>query len=124
MSEKNRVNLSGSDKTEEIDLGRLFGELLDNRWLIIGVTSVFIALGITYSLFATPIYRADAIVQVERNVGSSLLSNISQMLPNGQPEAAPEIELLKSRMILNKTIDDLNLRTIVKEKHFPLIGKG
>lgn len=124
MSEKIRVNNSGNDKSDEIDLGRLIGELIDSRWLIIGVTSFFLTLGILYSLFATPIYRADAMVQVEQNVGNALLNNISQILPSGQPESAPEIELLKSRMILNKTVEDLNLRTVVEQEYFPIFGKG
>ncbi|ASL86959.1 MULTISPECIES: tyrosine-protein kinase Wzc [Serratia] len=124
MSDKNRVNNSGSEKSDEIDLGRLLGELIDNRWLIIGVTALSLTLGILYCLFATPIYRADAMVQVEQNVGNALLNNINQILPNGQPESGPEIELLKSRMILNKTVEDLNLRTIVEQEYFPLFGKG
>ncbi|MGL4684636.1 MAG: Wzz/FepE/Etk N-terminal domain-containing protein, partial [Gibbsiella quercinecans] len=124
MSEKIRVNSSGSDKSDEIDLGRLFGEIVDSRWLIIGVTAIFLSLGILYCLFATPVYRADAMVQVEQNMGNSLLNNINQILPNSQPESAPEIELLKSRMILSKTVEDLGLRTIVDEQFFPVFGKG
>ncbi|MFC0229296.1 tyrosine-protein kinase Wzc [Serratia aquatilis] len=124
MSEKNRVNNSGNDASDEIDLGRLLGEIIDGRWLIIGITAAFLTFGILYSLFATPVYRADAMVQVEQNVGNSLLNNLSQMLPNSQPESAPEIELLQSRMILSKTVDDLNLRTVVEENFFPIFGKG
>ncbi len=124
MIEKNRVSNFGNDKSDEIDLRRLLGELIDGRWLIIGVTTSFLTFGILYCLFSTPIYRADAMVQVEQNVGNSLLNNINQMLPNSQPESAPEIELLKSRMILSKTVEDLNLRTIVDEVYFPVLGKG
>ncbi|MFK3841213.1 tyrosine-protein kinase Wzc [Serratia sp. NPDC087055] len=124
MSEKNRVNNSGNDKSDEIDLGRILGDLIDNRWLIIGVTTLSLTLGILYCLFATPIYRTDAMVQVEQNMGNALLNNINQILPSGQPESAPEIELLKSRMILNKTVEDLNLRTIVEQEYFPIFGKG
>lgn len=124
MSEKNRVNNTGNDTSEEIDLRRLIGELIDGRWLIIGVTTLFLTLGILYTLFATPIYKADAMVQVEKNVGNSLLNNINNMMPDSQPASAPEIELLKSRMILGKTVNDLNLRTIIEEVHFPIFGKG
>ncbi|KFK97888.1 MULTISPECIES: tyrosine-protein kinase Wzc [unclassified Serratia (in: enterobacteria)] len=123
MLEKNRINISRSEKNDEVDLKRLFGEVLDNRWLIIAVTSVFLTLGVLYSLLATPIYRADALVQVEQNSGNSLLKNINQMLPNGQPDSAPEIELLKSRMILSKTVEDLNLDTVIEQKYFPVFGK-
>lgn len=124
MLEKNKINTSDSGPSDEIEMAKLLGELLDNRWLIIGVTAIFVTLGIIYSLFSTPIYRADAMVQVEQNVGNSLLNNISQMLPSSQPESGPEIEILKSRMILNKTVEDLNLRNVADEKFFPIFGKG
>jgi tyrosine-protein kinase Etk/Wzc len=37
------------------------------------------------------------------------------MLPDSQPESAPEIALLQSRMILGKTVDDLNLQARVQQ---------
>lgn len=124
MSEKNKVNSSGIDKSDDIDLGRLFGELIDSRWLIIGITSIFLILGILYSLFSTPVYRADAMMQVEQKQGNAILSSLSQMLPDSQPQSAPEIALLQSRMILGKTVDDLNLQASVQQLFFPIFGRG
>ncbi len=46
------------------------------------------------------------------------------MLPDSQPQSAPEIALLQSRMILGKTVDDLNLQARVQQKFFPIFGKG
>ncbi len=46
------------------------------------------------------------------------------MLPGSQPQSAPEIALLQSRMILGKTVDDLNLQTKIEQDYFPLLGKG
>jgi tyrosine-protein kinase Etk/Wzc len=60
MTEKNRAVSTASKENEEIDLGRLVGTLIDHRWLIIGITALFAVIGIIYSLFATPIYQADA----------------------------------------------------------------
>ncbi|HBR6960503.1 TPA: polysaccharide biosynthesis tyrosine autokinase [Klebsiella aerogenes] len=110
--------------SNEIDLGRLIGELIDHRKLIISITSLFTLLALIYALFATPIYQADAMIQVEKKQANALLSNLSQMLPDGQPQSAPEIALLQSRMILGKTVDDLNLQTIVTQDHFPIFGRG
>ncbi|GAA3884266.1 polysaccharide biosynthesis tyrosine autokinase [Gibbsiella dentisursi] len=124
MSEKNKVGINKNEGSDEIDLGRLLGELIDNRWLIIGITAIFLTFGIIYCLFATPIYRASALVQVEQNVANKLISGLNQLLPSGQPDSAPEIELLQSRMILGKTIDELNLTTDVKENYFPIFGRG
>ena len=46
------------------------------------------------------------------------------MLPNSQPQSAPEITLLGSRMILGKTVDDLNLQIRAKQDYFPAFGRG
>lgn len=117
-------NKSVEKDTDEIDLGRLFGELIDHRKLIISVTALFTLIALIYALFATPIYQADALIQVEQKQGNAILSNLSQILPSGQPQSAPEIALLQSRMILGKTVADLNLQAQVKQDYFPLFGRG
>ena len=109
---------------DEIDLGRLIGELIDHRKLIVSVTSLFTLLALVYALFATPIYQADALVQVEQKQGNALLNSLSQVLPDSQPQSASEIALLRSRMILGKTVDDLNLQAKIEENNFPVFGKG
>lgn len=109
---------------EDIDLGRLIGEVIDHRKLIISIVSLFTLLALVYALFATPVYQADALVQVEQKQGNAILSNLSQMLPDSQPQSAPEIALLRSRMILGKTVDDLNLQAIATQDYFPLFGRG
>lgn len=124
MAEKNSVKTSEIDRSDEIDLGRLLGTLLDNRWLIIGVTALFTIAGIMYAMLATPIYKADALIQVEQSGGDSLLKDISSMLPDAKPQSAAEIELIKSRMVMGKTITDLRLDIHVEEKYFPIVGKG
>ena len=115
---------SQTKESDEIDLGRVLGEVIDHRKLIIFVTTLFTLLALIYALFSTPVYQADATVQVEQKQANAILSNISNMLPNSQPQSAPEIALIKSRMILGKTVDDLNLQTKVKENFFPIFGRG
>ncbi len=118
------TNKPASPDSDEIDLGRLVGELIDHRKLIIGITALFTVLAILYALFATPVYQANALVQVEQKQGNSLINSLSQMLPDSQPESAPEVILLGSRMILGKTVDDLNLQAQVEQKYFPVFGRG
>ncbi|HID5657582.1 TPA: Wzz/FepE/Etk N-terminal domain-containing protein, partial [Klebsiella pneumoniae] len=118
------TNKATSKDADEIDLGRLIGEFIDHRKLIISVTSLFTLVALIYAIFATPIYQADALIQVEQKQANAILSNPSQMLPDSQPQSAPEIALIRSRMILGKTVDDLNLQARVKQKYFPLLGRG
>ncbi|HDT6557961.1 TPA: polysaccharide biosynthesis tyrosine autokinase [Raoultella ornithinolytica] len=118
------TNKATSKDADEIDLGRLIGEFIDHRKLIISVTSLFTLVALIYAIFATPIYQADSLIQVEQKQANAILSNLSQMLPDSQPQSAPEIALIRSRMILGKTVDDLNLQARVKQKYFPLLGRG
>lgn len=99
------------NNAEVIDLGRLLGLMLDNKWLITGITGFFAIAGVIYALCATPVYQADALVQVEQKSGGIPgLSDVSDMLGSGgDSEAATEIELIKSRMIIGQTVDELNL---------------
>lgn len=63
---QNLTNKATPNNSDEIDLGKLFGILVDNRWNIIVITLLFTFIGITYALLATPIYKADALIQVEQ----------------------------------------------------------
>ncbi|HHF9268909.1 TPA: polysaccharide biosynthesis tyrosine autokinase [Klebsiella pneumoniae] len=117
-------NKTQQAESDDFDLGRLLGELIDNRKLIISITSAFTVLAVLYTLLATPIYQADALIQVEQKQGNAIINSINQILPNSQPESAPELTLLQSRMILGKTVDDLNLQAQVRQKYFPVIGRG
>lgn len=118
------TNKSSSSDGDEIDLGRLLGELIDFRKLIVAITAGFTVLAVLYALLATPIYQANALIQVEQRQGNAILSSLSLMPPDSQPQSAPEIALLQSRMILGKTVDDLNLQAQVEQKYIPLVGRG
>lgn len=110
--------------SDEIDLGKLFGVLLDNRWNIIAITFVFAVLGVVYALLATPIYKADTLIQVEKkSSGMPALGDMGELFAQ-ESSSTTEIEIIKSRMILGKTVDKLNLTTVVKPNYFPVFGKG
>lgn len=122
-SQDNRAP-SKSD-SDEIDLRQLLGTLLDHKWWILGITGVFFAGSVAYALLATPVYRADAIVQVESKVPSLPgLSDISQSLgvSAGSAEATTEIALIRSRAVIGSAVDALHLDIQVESKRFPLIG--
>jgi tyrosine-protein kinase Etk/Wzc len=118
------VNAISKKESDEIDIGRLIGELIDHRKLIISITLLTTVFALTYALFSTPIYQANALIQVEQKQGNAILDSLSQVLPNTTPQSAPEIALLQSRMILGKTADDLNLQVVVEPQYFPIFGKG
>lgn len=111
------------DDNDEIDLMGLLGTLIDHKWLIAGVTGVFMAAGVAYALLATPVYQANALIQVEAKKNDPLgFSDISSMLGKESPSAT-EIELIKSRRNIGAAVDNLKLDIEVEPNRFPLIGE-
>lgn len=111
-------------ETRELDLARLLGELIDHRICILSFTLLCATCGLIYALFAQPVYVADAMVQIEQKQQNNLLKSISQLSSDLSPDSTAEIQLLKSRMILGKTVDELRLRDVITPVRFPVIGKG
>ncbi|WP_434524053.1 polysaccharide biosynthesis tyrosine autokinase [Photorhabdus asymbiotica] len=110
---------------DEIDLGRLFSALFDYRWVIGGVTLLFTVIGLCYALIATPVYKANALLQVEKKSSAlSLVGDVTDMLSGKPSDISAELELLVSRMIIGKTVRDLNLDVQVEADYFPVVGKG
>jgi len=124
MTDKVHRSGASTEGNDEIDIGRLFGTVLEARWWVLGITAVFALLAVIYALFATPIYKADALVQIEQNAGNSLVNDISSALTNKPPASAAEMQLIQSRLVLGKTVEDLNLDIAVAKNTFWLFGAG
>ncbi|MCT9020817.1 polysaccharide biosynthesis tyrosine autokinase [Proteus mirabilis] len=104
---------TSSAASDEIDLLALF-KILKSSYLKIGFfTLFFIVIGAAYSFLATPIYQANATLQYDKMSQVSLLDQMSDVMPfaNSNSQADSEIEVIKSRMVLGKTVADLNLDT-------------
>ncbi|WP_275723443.1 polysaccharide biosynthesis tyrosine autokinase [Vibrio sp. Vf1514] len=117
---------SVDSQSDEIDLGKLFGILLDAKWIIIITTFVFAVLGVAVAILSTPIYKADALIQIEQKSSGGISSLVGDMgeLFSSESSATTEIEIIKSRMILGDTVDKFNLTTVTEPNYFPLLGKG
>ena len=98
---------------QEIDLVGLIFELIDHWKFVVSTTLICLLISVGYLRLSTPIYQADALIQIEQKKGNYLLSGINKMLPNMIPDVSPDIQLLQSRMVLGKTVDDLQLRNII-----------
>lgn len=106
----------------EIDLIQLLAEMFDHRVMIACITLLFTVCAGIYAYSITPIYQADALVQIEAKQDNSLLKSLSQFGTDLSPDVAPELLLLKSRMILGETVDKLGLTYSVKRRVLPVIG--
>ncbi|MDK9557282.1 polysaccharide biosynthesis tyrosine autokinase [Marinobacter sp. M216] len=117
-------DMHGTWDDDEIDLLALFGTLRDGRWLIIVVTLVFTAVGVAYALIQPPIYQANALIQVEdKQGGLPGMENLSGLLESPS-NAETEIQLIKSRRVLGKVVDNLNLDIVVTPNYFPVVGEA
>lgn len=94
---------------EEINLTELFNYFLKKCLIIIFITILFAFGGIIYGAFIkTPLYRSSTTVILvnESNSDQSLTNNDIQLNKNLVPTYS---EIVKSRKIVNETIDNLSL---------------
>lgn len=118
------VNYGSNPDDDEINLGDLLGILIDGKWLIILITSLFFILGLAKAFLDSPIYKADTVLQInETSQTLAGLNPITDLLDSKIPVMA-EIEIIKSRMILGEAVANLNLDIIAKPKYFPVIGEA
>lgn len=124
MTEKVKQLSPPASGNDEIDMGRLMGTVIEAKWWVIGITALFAVAAIIYTLFATPIYSADALVRIEQNQGSALVQDISNALTSKPPASEAEIQMITSRLVLGKTVDDLDLDIAVSKNTLPILGAG
>ncbi|UOE80925.1 polysaccharide biosynthesis tyrosine autokinase [Vibrio splendidus] len=117
---------SHTDNSDDIDLGKLFGILLDAKWLIMLTTFTFALFGIAFALLSTPIYKADALIQIEQKSSGGISSMVGDMgdMFSQESSVTAEIEIIRSRMILGETVDKFNLTTVTTPIYIPYVGKG
>lgn len=110
---------------DEIDLSEVFGVLRESWKLIAAVASCVLLLGVTYAVLGTPVYRADAMIQVDDDSGTGSindkLGDLASLFQN-KATADAEIELIRSRAVVGETVSRLHLDVSVKPHYFPLIG--
>ncbi|SKC30945.1 Tyrosine-protein kinase wzc [Photobacterium piscicola] len=127
MSEIQKTPIAANHKVDDIDFGKLFGSLVDAKWYIAGITVLFSIIGIIVALLSTPIYKADALIQVEQKqtggISTLVSSNMGEMFDQGS-SSSTEIAIIGSRMVLGETVDDLDLTTVVTPNYLPYVGKG
>ena len=117
--------LAPQDDEDSINLLELLDVVLDQRWLIAGVTTLVLALGGAYAFMATPIFEANSLIQVEDSKGgsvNSLLGDMGSMFDIKSPATA-EIEILRSRLVVGQAVSNLQLDLNVSPKYVPVVGR-
>ncbi|MGM8871911.1 GNVR domain-containing protein [Psychrobacter sp. 2Y5] len=107
----NSKDLSRQSADNDNDLlGVIF--VLLRGWKIIVLFAILgLIIGILYARYENPTFKSDALIQIDetsQNV-SGLGSNIAELLPPDDSTVQAQIELIRSRMVLEPVVDLLHL---------------
>jgi tyrosine-protein kinase Etk/Wzc len=108
----------------EAELSTYLDVLWESRWLIATITLVATLLGAAYAFLTTPVYQANLLIHVEEE-GPSKSQNIVgdlQSMFDVKTSALAEMELLQSRLVVSRAIDNLRLYINAGPKRFPVVG--
>jgi tyrosine-protein kinase Etk/Wzc len=108
---------------DEMSLLELLDVVLDNRWHIAAATVLGLVLGLAYAMLATPVYRASTMVQVEESKGGAgtLLGDAASLFDIRSPASA-EMQILRSRLVIGQTVQNLGLDVEVRPRYLPVFG--
>ncbi|MGH8506972.1 MAG: polysaccharide biosynthesis tyrosine autokinase [Stenotrophobium sp.] len=125
MSNNTQTRQSLSAMAEdEIDLRQLLDSLLQHRRLGFIVAACVLVIGLFYLFVATPIFKADALVQIEQQqLPIPGLQDITQALGSStNTQADAEIQVMLSRSVIVPVVQQLHLDIAAEPHRFPLIG--
>ncbi|WP_170334516.1 GumC family protein [Ruegeria arenilitoris] len=96
---------------DSIDIGALAGTLWRGKWIIALTTAAAILIGAYYAFVsAVPLYRSTAVVMLETDQASVVdLQSVVGGLAGDTAEINSELEVLKSRGLMGKVVDRLDL---------------
>ncbi|QMV50377.1 polysaccharide biosynthesis tyrosine autokinase [Ewingella americana] len=106
----------------DVDLRYILGVLIDAKRMLIGIVLAGFLLGSLLIWSMPAVYKADALIQLDKSTSSSLLNGIFDFANGNASLATTEITLIKSRSILGNTVSALGLDNVVREEKWPLIG--
>lgn len=123
MTQATNTAAANRQDNDEIDIGFLLGSLWDHKIFILVLAAIFAAFGLVYATLSTPIYKADALVQVEQKSGTIPGADMAQVLGKQEPSTSTEVEILRSRMILGQVVNQTDLDVQIIPNTWPVIGK-
>ena len=122
MANSDNTNKNQGSKDDEIDLRQLWDVLSFNKYKIIVSGGIGLLLAMAYLSVASPIYQANALVQVEADKKNQILGDVQSLLGGAATKSDAEINLARSRMVLGRAVDELSTDKIIDYQYFPLLG--
>ena len=123
MANSENTRQKSHSKDDEIDLRQIWDVLSFNKYKIIASGGVGLLLALVYVLVASPVYEANALVQIETNKQNNILGDAQALLGGGGgSKSDAEINLARSRMVLGRTVDEVKSDVVIAYKQMPIIG--
>lgn len=110
---------------EEVDLLGFMDVLANSRWLIFSVIMLALLAGAGYAYLSQPVYRADALIQVEQpsgEAGTHVLGELASVF-DVRATSTAEMEILRSRLVVGEATDQLQLYVTSSPNYLPLFGR-
>lgn len=119
-----KSQIDNQNNDEIIDLRYLFVLILKNWYVFFACIFLSLLAGFFYLKVAKPEYLVDALLRVEsgRPQADTLLADLSGF--NVESPVQAEVEILKSRMILGKVAQQLNLDKLLKKEKSSFISSA
>lgn len=100
------------DDDDEIDLLKLWNTIWRRKWSIIALTLVVAMVTVLIVLSLTPIYRAGATLLIDQKQGNVVsIDQIYGLEGSGSDYLQTQLELLKSRSLAERVVNELGLTT-------------
>lgn len=114
-----------NQESGEINLLDLWYNLLDFKWVAAAIVALATVFGLLYATVATPIFSADVLLQVETKQAGGLaaLEDVSGVLAAGGSNVTGELEIIKSRTVVESVAQTLGLAQSISPQYFPVFGQ-
>jgi tyrosine-protein kinase Etk/Wzc len=105
-------------------LAGVLDTLYQSRKTILVIVLLVTLAGVAYAMLARAVYQADILIQVEDNPNDAknALASISSMFAQ-KTDASAEIEVLRSRMVVSRAVETMQLYIKAVPRYFPVIGR-
>ena len=116
MKNNNHLLKIHQEADDEIDLLELVHTVLKGKWLIVLFALSSFSIAYLYTNGLSTYYKADALIRVESQ--KSTIPKVEELVGLSRNENAvgTEMEMLKSRKVLAKAVDDLKLDILAQPK--------
>ncbi|MBA4316359.1 MAG: hypothetical protein C0422_13680 [Alcaligenaceae bacterium] len=113
------------DEAGDFNLLDLWYNVLDFKWVALTIVAVALTGGLLYAMVATPIYSADVLLQVETKQAGGLaaLEDVSGVLAAGGSNVTGELEIIRSRTVIESVAQTLGLEQSITPQYFPVFGR-